>query len=123
MSAPRWHGGWWRRATPLASPHFNDRPPGTPVDLVVLHSNSLPPGRYGGPAVAQATIAAAHGQEMTVVLLVGQGGVAATGPLGETDVTIVVPHERGTRVLELQLLVLHCLCDAIDLQLLGEQEP
>jgi len=26
-------------------------------------------------------------------------------------------------VLETHLLVLHCLCDAIDLQLLGEQDP
>jgi hypothetical protein len=23
----------------------------------------------------------------------------------------------------MQLLVLHCLCDAVDLQLMGEQEP
>jgi hypothetical protein len=26
-------------------------------------------------------------------------------------------------VLEMHLLILHCLCDAIDLQLLGEQDP
>lgn len=51
MSAPRWRGGWWGLATRLASPHFNERPLGTVVDLVVLHSISLPPGRYGGPAV------------------------------------------------------------------------
>ena len=30
---------------------------------------------------------------------------------------------RTVRVLETHLLVLHCLCDAIDLQLLGEQDP
>jgi D-sedoheptulose 7-phosphate isomerase len=34
-----------------------------------------------------------------------------------------VPHDRRVRVLETHLLVLHCLCDAIDLQLLGEQDP
>jgi D-sedoheptulose 7-phosphate isomerase len=34
-----------------------------------------------------------------------------------------VPHERAARVIEAQLLVLHCLCDAVDLQLMGEQDP
>jgi D-sedoheptulose 7-phosphate isomerase len=34
-----------------------------------------------------------------------------------------VPHDRRARVLEAQLLVLHCLCDSIDLQLLGEEDP
>ncbi len=43
--------------------------------------------------------------------------------LGETDVLVAVPHDRSARVLELQLLVLHCLCDAVDLQLMGEQDP
>jgi D-sedoheptulose 7-phosphate isomerase len=77
----------------------------------------------GGAIAAKAVVDAAHGKEMTVVLLVGPGGAAVTGPLAETDVTIVVPHDRAARVLELQLLVLHCLCDAVDLQLMGEQEP
>lgn len=77
----------------------------------------------GNAAEAQAAIAAAHAREMTVVLLAGAGGGALSEPLGETDVTIAVPQARGVRVLELQLLVLHCLCDAIDLQLLGDQEP
>ncbi len=42
--------------------------------------------------------------------------------LTETDVHICVPHERTARIQEVHLLVLHCLCDAVDLQLLGEQE-
>jgi len=32
-----------------ASPHFDDRPPGEKVTLVVIHNISLPPGEYGGP--------------------------------------------------------------------------
>ncbi len=35
----------------VPSPNFGPRPPATPVDLVVLHSISLPPGEYGGDAV------------------------------------------------------------------------
>ena len=41
----------------------------------------------------------------------------------ETDGHVCGPHERAARVREVQQLVLHCLCDGIDTQLLGEQEP
>ena len=40
----------------------------------------------------------------------------------ETDVLICVPHERPARVRETHDLVLNCLCDGVDTQLLGEQE-
>ena len=51
MPAPRWREGWWAGARHLASPNHGERPSGTPVSLVVLHSISLPPGEYGGDAV------------------------------------------------------------------------
>lgn len=94
---------------------------GHPGDVLLLLDAG--DGGADGSSEAQAAIAAAHGKEMTVVLLAGSGAAALTETLGETDVTIAVPHARGVRVLELQLLVLHCLCDAIDLQLMGEQDP
>ena len=37
----------------VESPNFDDRPPGTEVTLVVLHSISPPPGEYGGQAIEQ----------------------------------------------------------------------
>lgn len=46
-----WDGGWWRPARRLDSPNFGPRPAGAQIDLVVLHSISLPPGDYGGDAV------------------------------------------------------------------------
>lgn len=46
-----WQGGWLRAAAPVPSPNCDPRPPGTAVDLVVIHSISLPPGQYGGDAV------------------------------------------------------------------------
>lgn len=50
--APEWFAeGWWRPARAVPSPNHGPRPPGVPVSLVVLHSISLPPGRYGGPEV------------------------------------------------------------------------
>ena len=33
------------------SPNHDERPPGTEITLVVLHSISLPPGEYGGEAI------------------------------------------------------------------------
>jgi AmpD protein len=39
------------RARYLASPNCDERPPGTAITLLVLHSISLPPGQYGGDAI------------------------------------------------------------------------
>jgi N-acetyl-anhydromuramoyl-L-alanine amidase len=46
-----WHGGWLDAAQAIASPNVDARPSGTIVDLVVLHSISLPPGQFGGDAI------------------------------------------------------------------------
>ena len=43
--------GWLRAARRVDSPNFDARPPGTAVDLLVLHCVSLPPGIYGGSAI------------------------------------------------------------------------
>lgn len=48
-----WRRGWYAPAQACASPNFGARPPGAAIDLLVLHSISLPPGHYGGPAVQQ----------------------------------------------------------------------
>ena len=48
-----WDGGWYRHARHQPSPNFGPRPPGACIDLLVVHSISLPPGRYGGPEVLQ----------------------------------------------------------------------
>ena len=37
--------------TIVDSPNQDERPPGTEISLVVLHSISLPPGEYGGDAI------------------------------------------------------------------------
>jgi D-sedoheptulose 7-phosphate isomerase len=74
------------------------------------------------PALPQ-SVQAAHDRDMVVLALTGhQGGVLAR-QLRETDVHVCVPHDRAARIREVQHLVLHCLCDGIDTQLLGEQEP
>jgi AmpD protein len=51
--AELWQAGWYRFARQLQSPNFGPRPADAQIDLIVLHSISLPPGRYGGDEVQQ----------------------------------------------------------------------
>lgn len=48
-----WEGGWYRFARRLESPNRGPRPGGVAIDLIVVHSISLPPGQYGGQEVQQ----------------------------------------------------------------------
>ena len=50
---PAWRQGWYCFARACASPNFGPRPLDSRVDLLVLHSISLPPGQFGGNAVQQ----------------------------------------------------------------------
>lgn len=79
---------------------------------------------HGQSAAVRAAVAAAHERDMTVLALTGgQGHGGAIGrALRETDVHVCVPSERAARIHEVHLLALHCLCDGVDAQLLGEQE-
>lgn len=51
MRAEAWRDGWWAGAEVIASPNHGPRPPHTAIDLLVIHSISLPPGVYGGDAI------------------------------------------------------------------------
>lgn len=46
-SGSLWQNGWYRCARALASPNYGPRPEAARIDLIVLHSISLPPGEYG----------------------------------------------------------------------------
>ena len=72
------------------------------------------------PSVIEA-IAAAHEHEMRVVALTGKGGGRIGELLGSDDVHLCVPHTRTARIQEVHQLTLHCLCDAIDHALLGDE--
>jgi D-sedoheptulose 7-phosphate isomerase len=70
------------------------------------------------PNVLEA-VEAAHERGIAIVALTGRGGGQLTAVLGEDDVHICVPAQSTARIQEVHLLVLHCLCDAIDCLLLG----
>jgi N-acetyl-anhydromuramoyl-L-alanine amidase len=42
-----------RAARQVPSPNCDERPPGTEITLLVVHNISLPPGRFGGSAIAE----------------------------------------------------------------------
>jgi D-sedoheptulose 7-phosphate isomerase len=89
---------------------------GQPGDVLLAISTS------GNSGNVLAAIEAAHEREMVVVGLSGRGGGKMSHVLRDTDVHICVPHERTARVQEVHILALHCICDAVDAQLLGDQE-
>jgi D-sedoheptulose 7-phosphate isomerase len=73
----------------------------------------------GNSANVVAAAEAALERDMRVVALTGQGGGALAETLTDADVHICVPHERTARIQEVHLLVIHCLCDGIDVALFG----
>jgi D-sedoheptulose 7-phosphate isomerase len=75
----------------------------------------------GNSANVVAAIEAARDREMRVVALTGKGGGRIGGMLGEADVHLCVPHDRTARIQEVHLLTIHCLCDAVDSALLGDE--
>ncbi|SCK35054.1 D-sedoheptulose 7-phosphate isomerase [Variovorax sp. HW608] len=83
----------------------------------------------GQSATVLAAVEAAHARDMTVIALLGNAGNTGGGnggavgrALRETDVLVCAPHERAARIHEVHLLTLHCLCDGVDAQLLGDQD-
>jgi D-sedoheptulose 7-phosphate isomerase len=89
---------------------------GTKGDVLLAISTS------GNSANVIAAVAAAHEREMRVVALTGKGGGRIGELLAPEDVHVSVPHPRTMRIQEVHLLVIHCLCDAIDATLLGDEE-
>ncbi|BAP58244.1 N-acetylmuramyl-L-alanine amidase, negative regulator of AmpC, AmpD [Thioploca ingrica] len=45
--------GWLEGISHCPSPHYDERPTGMDIDLIVIHGISLPPGEFGGPFIEQ----------------------------------------------------------------------
>jgi D-sedoheptulose 7-phosphate isomerase len=73
----------------------------------------------GNSANVVEAIHAAHELGVRVIGLTGNTGGKMGALLKADDVHICVPHKSTARIQEVHLLVLHCLCDAIDFQMLG----
>jgi D-sedoheptulose 7-phosphate isomerase len=76
----------------------------------------------GNSASVVEGIRAAHELGIPVIALSGNGGGKIAPMLIPGDIHLCVPHARTARIQEVHLLVLHCLCDAIDFKLFGEKK-
>jgi D-sedoheptulose 7-phosphate isomerase len=74
----------------------------------------------GNSANVAVAIEAAHEREMRVIALTGKGGGRIGELLTPGDVHLCVPHSVTARIQEIHLLSIHCMCDAIDVSLLGD---
>ncbi len=86
---------------------------GHPGDLLLAFTTS------GNSENINAAIQAAHERKMLVIALNGRDGGRLSSLLMEGDEEIRIPSESTARILEAHLLIIHCLCDLIDKQLLG----
>ena len=86
---------------------------GLPGDVLLAISTS-----GNSPSVLEA-VAAAHTRGMVVLALTGHTGGRLGEQMTDADVFICVPTESTARIQEVHLLVIHCLCDAVDSVLLG----
>lgn len=76
----------------------------------------------GNSANVLEAIAAAQDLGVRVLAITGNGGGKMAAALGPQDIHLCVPHDSTARIQEVHLLILHCLCDAIDFQLLGPRQ-
>lgn len=89
---------------------------GQPGDLLLAISTS-----GNSPSVLQA-VEAAHARSMPVIALTGRNGGSLAEQMQDDDVFLCVPAESTARIQEVHLLIIHCLCDAVDSVLLGVEE-
>ena len=87
---------------------------GKPDDILFAISTS------GNSKNVVAAIDAAHLKRMHVVAMTGRDGGKAAGLMQDGDVLLNVDSQRTIRIQEVHLLILHCLCDAIDNLMFGE---
>lgn len=87
---------------------------GQPGDVLLAISTS------GNSANINLAVDAAHERGMACVALNGRNGGKLTAMLADGDVDICVAGPSTARIQEIHAIVIHCLCDLIDYQLLGE---
>lgn len=66
-------------------------------------------------------VKAAHQRQMRCVVLSGNTGGDLAGILEDDDVFLSVPAKLTARIQEIHIIIIHCLCDLIDTQLLGPE--
>ena len=65
-------------------------------------------------------IDAAHERNMVVVALTGREGGQIADLINKNDIEIRVPTWSTARIQEVHIMIIHSICDLVDLQLLGQ---
>jgi len=86
---------------------------GQPEDILLLITTS---GNSGNLVSA---IETAHERQMKIIALTGQSGGEVSARLQHDDVEIRVASDSPIRIQEIHLLIIHCLGDLVDAQLMG----
>ncbi len=86
---------------------------GQPGDVLLAISTS------GGSENVNRAVDAAIERGLWTVALTGRDGGSLAQRLRPEDVEIRVPANRTARIQEVHILVVHCLCDLVDRELLG----
>lgn len=89
---------------------------GQPGDILLVITSSCKSNN-----VVQA-VQAAHERGMTTLALTGGDGGDVAALLSSEDFEIRAPADQPSRIQEIHLLAMHCLCDLIDYQLFGAME-
>jgi D-sedoheptulose 7-phosphate isomerase len=74
----------------------------------------------GNSANVTRAVETAHERRMICVVLNGRDGGELTDVLRGDDVNLCVPGPSTARIQEVHGIIIHCLCDLIDYQLLGQ---
>ncbi|WP_456412321.1 phosphoheptose isomerase [Thiolapillus sp.] len=88
---------------------------GHPGDILLAISTS------GNSLNILRAVETAKEQQMKVVALSGKDGGKLSSLLHKEDREIRIDNPSTARIQEVHLLAIHCLCDLIDTQLLGEE--
>lgn len=100
--------------------HYDDifskqvRALGQPGDVLLAISTS------GNSNNIVRAIEAAKEREMVTIALNGRDGGAMSNVMSDNDVNICVNGPSTARIQEIHIIIIHCLCDLIDHQLLGQ---
>ena len=73
----------------------------------------------GAAGNTTAAVESAKERQLQIIALTGRDGGEIAVRLRSTDIEIRAPALEAARILENHRLVIHCLCDLIDMQLMG----
>jgi len=86
---------------------------GNSGDAMIVISNQ------GNDSVLIEAVKAAQEKNINIISITGSDGGKISTMLTENDDQICIPSDRNARIHESQTIIIHCLCDVVDMYLFG----